>query len=158
MPAKAEPANETPASLMNALDGLHNDYELRETLREFAKRNAATAKDRAAHLHAAATKATGVIENALVKAVSEVVTTNRKVVDAAYQEIDTAFSAVDKLVGAKSFEEAFKTYVEYLRHQNEVDVARAKSAVGSASAKVSEAFDAHRSRATQFLPKLFRAA
>jgi hypothetical protein len=158
----AEPANEAPAAthlaLTDALDGLQNDMEIREAVREFVKRSAATARDRSAHLHSAATKATGAIETALVTAVSEVAKANREIVNAAYQEIETAFSTVDKLAGAKSFDEAYRTYIAYLRHQHEVGVARAKSVTGFASAKTSEAFEALRDRTTQFLPTWFRAA
>lgn len=158
----AQPANEAPAathlSLTNALDGLQNDLEFRDALREIVKRSTATARDRSAHLQAAATKATGAIENALVKTVSEVAKANREVVNATCQEIETAFSTVEKLAGAKSVDEAFRTYVEYLRHQNEVGVARAKSVAGFASAKATEAFDALREQATQLLPMWFRAA
>jgi hypothetical protein len=157
----AEPA-EAPAAthlaLMDALDGLQNDMEFREAVREFVKRSAATARDRSAHLHSAATKATGAIETALVTAVSEIAKANREIVNATYLEIETAFSTVDKLAGAKSFNEAYRTYIAYLRHQHEVGVARAKSATGFASAKASEAFDALRNRATQLLPTWFRAA
>jgi hypothetical protein len=160
--AQNKSADEAPAatyeSLVSALSGLHSENELREALREFVKRGATTARNRSADLHAGATKATGAIENVLVQAVSGVAEANRKVANAALQEIETACSTFDKLAGANSFDEAYKTYVDYLRHQNEVGKTRTKSAVGFVTAKASEAFDAFRDSATKFLPTWFRAA
>jgi hypothetical protein len=160
--AQNDSANDAPAttyeSLINALNGLHNENELREALREFVKRGAATARSRSADLHAGATKATGAIENVLVQAVSGVAEANRKVANAALQEVETACSTFDKLVGAKSFDEAYKTYVDYLRHQNEVGKTRTKSAASFVSAKASEAFEAFRDGATKFLPTWLQAA
>jgi hypothetical protein len=148
----------TYESLINTLDGLHNEGELRDALREFVKRSAAAARNRSADLHAGATKVTGAIESALVKAVSDVAEVNRKFVDAAYQEVETACTVVDKMAGAKSFDEAYKAYVDHLRRQNEVGVARAKSATGFVSARATEAFENLRDSATKLLPTWLRAA
>ena len=156
--AQADAPAATYESLMNALKGLHGKSEIRDALREFFKRNAATAKARSGDLHAGVTKATGVIESVLVKAVNGVAEVNRNVVDAAHQEIETAFSAVDKLIEAKSFDEAYRTYVNYLLGQNEVRVARAKSAASFVSAKASESFDALRDSAAKLTPNWLRAA
>jgi hypothetical protein len=148
----------TYESFVNALNGLHNDIGLGEALREIVKRSATTARGRSADLHAGATKATGAIEHVLVKAVSGVAETNRKVANAALQEIETACATVDKLADAKSFDEVYRTYFDYLRHQNEVGQTRAKIAAGFVSAKASEAFDAFRDSAARFVPTWLRAA
>ena len=160
--AQTKSATEAPAAsyelLMNALESLHSDSELRDALREFVKRGAATARNRSADLHAGVTKATVAIESALVKAVGGVAEVNRKVVDASFQEVETTLSALDRLAGANSFDEAYKVYVDYLRHQNGVGVARAKSAAGFVTAKASEVFDNVRDSATKLLPTWLRAA
>jgi len=153
-----EPVAPTYDSFIAALNGLRNESDFRETLREFVKRGAATAKTRSADLHAGATKATGAIETVLVKAVNGVAEVNRKVAGAALQDIETVCSTVDKLVGANSFGEAYKTYFDYLVHQNEVGMARAKSVAGYASAKASEANSAIRDGAAKFVPNWFRVA
>jgi hypothetical protein len=152
------PPAATYEALIVALNGLHNDNEFREALREFVQRGAATARNRSADLHAGATKATGAIEDVLVKAVSGLAEANRKVANAALQEVATACATIDKLAGARSFDEAYKTYFDYLRHQIEVGQARAKSAAGFVSVKASEAFDAFRDSAARFVPTWLRAA
>jgi hypothetical protein len=149
-----ETTTATYESFINALNGLQSEGELRDALRELVKRGAATARSRGSDLHAETTKATGAIENVLVKAVNGVAETNRKIADAALQDIETACSSLEKLAGAKSFEEAYRAYADYLHHQNEVGVARAKSTAAYVSAKTSEAFDAVRDSATKLVPWL----
>ena len=78
-----------------------------------------------------------------------------KVADATFQEVETAWL---KLVGARSLEEAYEAYFDYLRRQNEVGAARAKSAASLVSAKASDAFDAFRDSATKIMPTWLRAA
>ncbi|HEY1941410.1 MAG TPA: hypothetical protein VGH40_04740 [Roseiarcus sp.] len=154
----SEAPTATYESFIDALNGLHDENKLRDALREFVKRGAATARNRTADLHVRATKTTGAIENALVELVNGVAEANREVANAALQEVETACVAVDKLVGATSFDEARKAYFDYLRHQGEVGAARTRSAAGLVSAKASEAFDAFRDSATKFPPTWFRAA
>jgi hypothetical protein len=156
--AASEAPTATYESFIDALNGLHDENKLRDALREFVKRGAATAKNRSADLHVGATKATGAIENALVKAVNHVAEANREIANAAFQDVETACLALDKLVGANSLDEARKTYFDFLRHQGEVGAARTRSAAGFVSAKASEAFDAFRDSATKFPPTWFRAA
>jgi hypothetical protein len=52
----------------------------------------------------------------------------------------TACAAIEKLAGAKSLTDAYQVYVDYLRQQSEVGVARAQSAAGFVSAKTAEGF------------------
>ena len=155
-------ASDAPAatyeSLIIALNGLHNENGLGEALREFFQRGAATARNRSVDLHAGATKATEEIENVLLKAVSAVAEANRKVANAALREVETACVTIDKLAGATSFEEAYETYFDYLRHQNEIGQVRAKSAAAFASVKASAAFDAFRDSVARFVPTWLRAA
>jgi hypothetical protein len=154
----SEPLTQGYETFVNALNGLPNENEFRETLRDFVKRSAATARTRSADLHAGATKATGAIENVLVKSMNGVAEANRKIASAALQDVETACLTVDKLVGAGSFGEAYKTYFDYLVHQNEVGVARTKSAASYASAKASEALAAVRDSAAKLVPTWFQAA
>ena len=62
----------------------------------------------------------------MINYVTEVATVNRKLLEAAYQDAEAAFVAVEKLAGAKSFGEAIQLNVDYLRERGEVGMARAK--------------------------------
>ena len=146
----------TYGSLAKALGGLQNKFEIPDAAREFVKRTAA--KDGSTDLHAGANKVTGAIEEALVGAVNGMADVNRKVVEAACQDAEATFAAMDKLAGAQSLTEAYEVYVDYLRQQDNVVNARAKSAASFVSAKASEGFDALREGITKVMPVRSQAA
>ena len=68
-------------SVIKALGGLQSKLEIPESAREFVKRGAATAKQRAAAMHDGANKVAGVIEGTIVDAVTGVADINRKLID-----------------------------------------------------------------------------
>jgi hypothetical protein len=129
-----EPSIDAPVvaheSLMKTIDGQQNQSEVRQAAPDFVKRSTMSAKDYSADLHAGAQKMTSAVEQALVKAVSGIAEANRKVIDAAYRDIETALSTIDKMAGAKSFAEAYQAYVDYLRRQSEIGLIRAKTVAG----------------------------
>ena len=145
-------------SLAAALDGFQNKFEVPETAREFVKRSAATAKDRSSDLHTGANKATDAVENALVSAVNGIADVNRKTVEAIYQDAQTMFAAIDNLAYAQSFSQAYKVYVDYLRQQTKVNVARAEATASFARTKASEGFGALRDGAEKVLPLRWQSA
>ena len=148
----------TYESLVKALSTLPNKFEIPETAREFVKRGAAAAKDRSSDLHAGANKVTGAVEEALVGAVNGLANVNRKLVDIAYQDAETMFAAIDKLASAQSLTDAYEVYVDYLRQQTNVSIARAKSAATFVSAKASEGFDTLRDGIAKVVPVRSQAA
>jgi hypothetical protein len=77
---------------------------------------------------------------------------NRKVVEAAHQDAEATFAAIDKLAGAQSLTEAYEVYVDYLRQQGNVVAARANSAASFVSAKASEGFGALRDGIAKVMP------
>jgi hypothetical protein len=142
----------TYESLVKALDGLQNKFEIPEAARELVVRSVATAKDRSTDLHAGVNKVTAAIEEAVVGAVNSIADLNRKIVDATYQDAEATFTAIEKLAGVKSPTEAYQLYIDYLRQQSEVGVARAKSAAGFVSTKASESFNALRDSIVKLMP------
>ena len=145
-------------SLAAALDGFQNKFEVPETAREFVKRSAATAKDRSSDLHTGANKVTDAVEKALVSAVNGIADLNRKTVEALYQDAQRVFAAIDNLAGAKSFPQAYKVYVDYLRQQTKVSFARAEATASFASTKAAEGFHAVRDGVEKVLPLRWQAA
>jgi hypothetical protein len=96
--------------------------------RDFVKKAAATAKERATTFHAGADKATTVVEQKLVTAVGEVAKLARLAEQAAYEDAQAFFSGVDQLASAKSVGEAVQIYVDYMRNRGDVAMARARAA------------------------------
>ncbi len=103
------------------------NIEVPEATRDFVKRAAGTAKEKAADLHAGSEKVTAAIETAVSGSVSEAAKVSRSIQQAIYQDAETFFSGIDKLASAKSVKEAVEIQSDLVRSHGEVLVARAKS-------------------------------
>src|SRR6266496_3286416 len=104
-------------SAFKALSGLQSKLEIPKSAREFVKRTAATAKERAAAMHDGANKVAGVIEGAIVDGVTGVADVNRKLIHTAHDDTEAALAAIDKLAAAKSLAEANRLTVDYSRQR-----------------------------------------
>jgi phasin len=101
--------------------------EVPEAAREFVKKTATTAKDRAADAFAGSEKVTAAIETAVADSVSEAAKISRNIQQAMYQDAEAFFEGLDKLASAKSVSEAFQIQSELIRSRSEAFVSRAKS-------------------------------
>jgi phasin len=115
------------APVTDALKNFQN-LEVPEAAREFVKKTAGTAKDRAADLYAGSEKATAAIETAVSGSVTEAAKISRNIQQAIYQDTEAFFAGIDKLASAKSFNEAVQIQSDLVRTGGEVLVSRAKSA------------------------------
>jgi phasin len=114
------------APVTDALKNIQN-LEVPEVAREFVKKTAGTAKERAADLYAGSEKVTEAIETAVAGSVSEAAKISRNVQQAIYQDTEAFFAGIDKLASAKSLNEAIAIQSEMVRARGEVLVSRAKS-------------------------------
>jgi phasin len=114
------------APVTDALKNLQN-LEVPEAAREFVKKTAGTAKERAADLYAGSEKATDAIETAVAGSVSEAAKISRNIQQALYQDAEAFFAGIDKLASAKSLNEAVQIQSDMLRARGEVLVSRAKA-------------------------------
>src|SRR5271163_1818506 len=103
------------------------NLEVPEAAREFVKKTANTAKERAANLHAGSEKVTAAIETAVAGSVSEAAKISRNIQQAIYQDAEAFFAGIDKLASAKSLNEAVQIQSDLVRARGEVLVSRAKS-------------------------------
>ena len=101
--------------------------EVPEAAREFVKRQASTAKERAAEAYAGSEKVTAAIESAAADSVSEVAKISRNIQQAIYQDAEAFFAGIDKLASAKTLNEAVQIQSDLARVRGEVLVSRAKS-------------------------------
>src|ERR1700694_214787 len=113
------------APVTEAFTKLQN-LEVPEAAREFVKKTAGTAKERAADLYAGSEKATDAIETAVAGSVSEAAKISRNIQQALYQDAEAFFAGIDKLASAKSLNEAVQIQSDMLRTRGEVLVSRAK--------------------------------
>lgn len=107
-------------------DAMKN-IDVPEAARDFVKRAATTAKDRAADLHSGTEKVTAAIETAVSGSVSEAAKISRNLQEAMYQDAQAFFSGIEQLAGAKSLSDAFQIQSDLVRSRGEVLVGRAKS-------------------------------
>jgi phasin len=114
------------APVTDALKNLQN-MEVPEAAREFVKKQAETAKERAADLHAGSGKVTAAIENAVAGSVTEAAKISRNIQDAIYQDAEAFFAGIDKLASAKSLTEAVQIQSDMVRARGEAFVSRAKA-------------------------------
>src|ERR1700760_563757 len=103
------------------------NLEVPEAARDFVKKQAETAKVRAADFYAGSEKASEVIESAVTGSVSEAAKIGRNIQQAFYQDAEAFFAGIDKLASAKSINEAVQIQSDLARASGEVFVSRAKS-------------------------------
>src|SRR5665213_3580482 len=118
--------NSVKEAFAPATDALKN-LEVPEAARDFVKRTASTAKDRAADLHAGSEKVTAAIETAVTGSVSEAAKISRNIQQAIYQDTQAFFAGIDRLASAKSLNEAVQIQSDMVRARGEVLMLRAKS-------------------------------
>src|SRR5258707_8787762 len=114
------------APVTDALKNLQT-MEVPEAARDFVKRTANTAKERAADVYAGSEKVTAAIETAVADSVSEAAKISRNIQQALYQDAEAFFAGIDKLASAKSLNEPVQIQADMVRARGEVFVSRAKS-------------------------------
>ena len=114
------------APVTEALKNFQN-VEVPEAAREFVKKTANTAKDRAADVYAGSEKVTAAIEAAVSDSVTEAAKISRNIQQALYQDAEAFFAGIDKLASAKSLNEAVQIQSDLVRARGEVLISRAKS-------------------------------
>jgi phasin len=114
------------APVTDALKNLQT-MEVPEAARDFVKRTANTAKERAADVYAGSEKVTAAIETAVADSVSEAAKISRNIQQALYQDAEAFFAGIDRLASAKSLNEAVQIQSDFARTRGEVLVSRAKS-------------------------------
>src|SRR6201990_298233 len=114
------------APVTDALKNLQT-MEVPEAARDFVKRTANTAKERAADVYAGSEKVTAAIETAVADSVSEAAKISRNIQQALYQDAEAFFAGIDKLASAKSLNEAVQIQSDLARARGEVLISRAKS-------------------------------
>ena len=103
------------------------NLEVPEAAREFVKKTANTAKDRAAEVFAGSERVTAAIENAVSESVTEAGKISRNIQQAIFEDAEAFFSGIDKLASAKSVSEAVEIQSGLLRARGEALVSRAKA-------------------------------
>src|SRR6202012_831742 len=113
------------APVTEAMKNCQN-VEVPEAAREFVKKQANSAKERAADVYAGSEKVTAAIETAVADSVREAAKISRNIQPAMYQDAEAFFAGIDKLASAKSINEAVQIQSDLARARGEVFISRAK--------------------------------
>ena len=129
----------TFSPMIDAVKNAAGKFEVPESARDFVKRSAEMAKDRAGDIHTGTVKATDAIENATTTAVSGLAKFSRNVQAAAYDDASAYLNSVGKIASATSFGEAVQIHVDYLRERSDVNMGRAKALYDTVSTSLVDA-------------------
>ena len=114
------------APVTEAFKNLQN-MEVPEAAREWVKKTASTAKERAADVYAGSEKVTAALETAVADSVTEAAKISRNIQQAMYQDAEAFLAGIDRLASAKSLNEAVQIQSDLARARGEVFISRAKS-------------------------------
>lgn len=120
-------AKQAFAPIAEALKAIQNKIEVPEAARDFVKRAASEATERAAGLHSGAEKLTATIETAVNEQVAETAKISRNIQQALLEDAQAFFGGLEKLASATSFSEAFQVQSDLVRARTDVAVARARA-------------------------------
>jgi hypothetical protein len=141
---------------MEIMNDTENMIATPAAARDFVKKAADAAKERATTFHANAEKATANVEQTMVNAVGEVAKLARQAQQAAYEDAEAFFSGVGKLAAAESVGEAVQIYVDYFRGRADVATQRTRAAsdyVGKLLADGAKTVQENVSKARSFAEK-----
>lgn len=120
-------AKQAFAPIAEALKAIQNKIEVPEAARDFVKRAANEATERAAGLHSGAEKLTATIETAVNEQVAETAKISRNIQQALLEDAQAFFGGLEKLAAATSVSEAFQVQSDLVRARTDVAVARARA-------------------------------
>jgi hypothetical protein len=113
--------------------------EVPQAAREFVKRAASAAKERAADARVGVEEVTAAIENAAGGSVNETAKIGRAIQNAVYEEVDALLEGIEHLASAKSFGVAFHMQSNYFHGRAAATAARGCAIVNYVSELVLEA-------------------
>lgn len=124
------------SSIQNAIENFQGKLEVPAAARDFVKRGASTAKERAESVHGGAAKLTNGAEAVATKFVAGYANLTRGLLDATLANVQHAFTTLEKVAGAQSFNEAVQIQADYVRENASANLERVRGAAETARATV----------------------
>jgi hypothetical protein len=124
----ASVANDTMSSISEVIENVQSKMEVPAAARDFVKRTAATAQERAETVHTGIATATTKVENFATAFVGGYANFARGLVDASLSNVQHALSTVEKVAGAKSLNEVVQIQADYVRESAKANFDRVKNA------------------------------
>jgi hypothetical protein len=134
----ATPASGYVASIQNAIDNVQSKLEVPAAARDFVKRTASSAKERAESVHSGAANATVTAEKFATSIVGGYANLTRGLLDMALANVQHTLTTVEKLAGAKSVNEAVQLQADFVRENARANFERIRGAAETARTTVTE--------------------
>lgn len=116
------------AQIMETLKSAQEKIQVPAAARDFVKRNAETAKARAADAEKGALNATATVEKALVAVVGAGASVSRGVIDATIANVNLTLGGIQSLADASCPSDAAQRYVAFVREFGQANIVRAQDA------------------------------
>jgi hypothetical protein len=118
--------------------------EVPSAAREFVKRNAVSAKDGAAKVHAGAERLNTAIQTALVASVAGSTEVTRQVMQNTYANFAALFTTVEKLANAKCLGEATQIHLDFIRDNGRANVEQVRETAATVRKAFTDTYAAAR--------------
>lgn len=120
------------SSIQDAIENFQSKLEVPAAARDFVKRGATTAKERAETVHGGVAKFTDGAENIATKVVVGYANFSRGLLDATLANVQHALSTVEKVAGAQSVNEAVQIQADFVRENASANLERVRNAAETA--------------------------
>jgi hypothetical protein len=111
----------------DAFKNLQDKVQVPEAARDFVKRAATDATNRAENIHTGAEKVTAAIETAVADQINETAKISRNIQQALLDDTKAFFAGIEKLAGASCLSEAVQVQSDMVRARTDVAVSRARA-------------------------------
>lgn len=116
------------ASIQDAFENVQAKLEVPAVARDFVKRTAATARERAESAHSGAANVADGVEKFATSMVAGYATLTRGMLDMALANVQQSLSTVEKLAGTVSVNEAVQLQADFLRDNAQANFDRLRDA------------------------------
>lgn len=130
------PASSYISSVQNAIDSVQSKVEVPAAARDFVKRGASSAKERAESVLAGAAKLTESAEKFATSFVAGYANFARGLLDATLANVQHALTTVEKVAGAHSVSEAVQIQADFVRESASANFERVRGAAETARTAV----------------------
>lgn len=154
-------AAQTTAPFTQVFEAITNatrKIEVPEAARDFVKRTAVNAKERAVEAHEGATNATVSVEKALTSIVNGGAAITRSFLQAGHDNLVATLATVEKIAAAQSPNEALQIQIDFARENTQANVERLREAAEVVRAKLSEGAEVVRAEIAKVMPAARKAA
>lgn len=122
--------------IKQTFDSVQSKIEVPAAARDFVKRGASTAKERAESVHAGAAKLTDGVEKIASSFVGGYANFARGLLDMTLANVQHGLSTVEKIAGAKSLTEAVQIQADFVRENASANMERVRGAADTVKTTV----------------------